>query len=196
MIVTSVNFAGVSHSHMVKPHPPREPSKDRVRRYHRVKSVSGNSAVTYNHNHSSTGGDTVHTTKDRVSSAGSITGESFTVAENTCLLSDYIHTTCLSRWNIWNYIFSLICLGSQRAVFWLPDQPPVLHGKHSNDGHFTHTWQPNSGMPAVLMGTIGHCHFRPLPVTENLPECQKVSAKQNLSGDEPVKVEHPDTGLI
>ncbi|PVD24826.1 hypothetical protein C0Q70_15312 [Pomacea canaliculata] len=36
---------GISHSHMVTPHPPREPSTDRVRRYHRVKSLNTSTAV-------------------------------------------------------------------------------------------------------------------------------------------------------
>ncbi|KAK7494008.1 hypothetical protein BaRGS_00014890 [Batillaria attramentaria] len=58
---------GVNGSQLVTPHPPREPSNDRVRRYHRVKSVAGgavgSSSATSNGRHSS---------KDRVSSAGSI----------------------------------------------------------------------------------------------------------------------------
>ena len=77
--------AGVSHSHLVTPHPPREPSNDRVRRYHRVKTVpSNNVALSHSNSNSGGPGGEVNTTKDRVSSAGSITGQHH--AAFSCLL--------------------------------------------------------------------------------------------------------------
>ncbi|KAK7101886.1 protein CFAP20DC-like [Littorina saxatilis] len=72
----TITVNGVNHSHIVTPHPPREPSNDRVRRYHRVKTVHSNPAL--NHSNSSPAVDTINTTKDRVSSAGSITEEPVT----------------------------------------------------------------------------------------------------------------------
>ncbi|XP_076448494.1 protein CFAP20DC-like [Babylonia areolata] len=71
-----VTVNGTGQSHIVTPHPPREPSKDRVRRYHRVKTVTNSAMSNHSqHGHPSNGTDATNTSKDRVSSAGSITEE-------------------------------------------------------------------------------------------------------------------------
>ncbi|KAL8587139.1 hypothetical protein ACOMHN_026107 [Nucella lapillus] len=71
----SITVNGSSQSHIVTPHPPREPSKDRVRRYHRVKTVSGSAVSSHSQPASQPGNGPEGSSKDRVSSAGSITEE-------------------------------------------------------------------------------------------------------------------------
>ena len=50
----------------------------------------------------------------------------------------------------WIYVISHVCLAGRLAV---------LHGKNFNVGHYTHVFQLNSVIPAMLLGTIGFYNF-------------------------------------
>ena len=56
----------------------------------------------------------------------------------------------------------------------------ILPAKNFNFEYYTQTVQPNSFIPAMLIGTIDFYHFILLSLTLTLDGGHKIDAKQNL----------------
>ena len=79
--------------------------------------------------------------------------------------------------NVWIYVISCVCVADCLTVCQASVLSVCLVSLNLNVGQYAQTFQPNSFILCMLMGTVDLYYFVPLSVALKLAEAHKVSRK-------------------